>query len=153
MLLQDGYKTSNLSLSLSLSVIGHSGFSVSTVNRVHVFKPVSVQAMWWAAYIVVKKIPLITLTFNLCLFVLFCFCHPFTLPFFLIIFLPSSLSFIFSSLIYQSCLLSILIAHISSLSCLILTLLFTWPPSLFNIFCSLNILAVICLHCVSSLLS
>lgn len=24
------------------------GFSVSTVNRVHVFKPVSVQAMWWA---------------------------------------------------------------------------------------------------------
>ena len=23
-----------------------SGFSVSTVNRIHVFKPVSVQAMW-----------------------------------------------------------------------------------------------------------
>lgn len=25
------------------------GFSVSTVNRVHVFKPVSVQAMWWVS--------------------------------------------------------------------------------------------------------
>lgn len=24
------------------------GFSVSTANRVHIFKPVSVQAMWWA---------------------------------------------------------------------------------------------------------
>lgn len=29
------------------SVPAHRGFSVSTDNRVHVFKPVSVQAMWW----------------------------------------------------------------------------------------------------------
>lgn len=31
----------------TLSLFLHSGFSVSTVSRVHVFKPVSVQAMWW----------------------------------------------------------------------------------------------------------
>lgn len=45
------------------------GFSVSTVNRVHVFKPVSVQAMWWVTsvskYLMSSEhtvLPLFTLT-------------------------------------------------------------------------------------------
>ncbi len=28
----------------------HRGFSVSTDNKMHIFKPVSVQAMWWVLF-------------------------------------------------------------------------------------------------------
>lgn len=36
-------------LYFTLSLLSHRGFSVSTDNRIHVFKPVSVQAMWYVS--------------------------------------------------------------------------------------------------------
>lgn len=40
------WPTLPVSFSALLSVVAFRGFSVSTDNRVHIFKPVSVQAMW-----------------------------------------------------------------------------------------------------------
>lgn len=78
----------------------------------------------------------------LCHFLIF----PLLFLFFLIISLPSSLSFIFPCLTCHCCLfISVLIVFISSFSCPFVTLFFAWPPSSINIFWYLHLSAVISL--------
>lgn len=52
------------------SVAAHRGFSVSTDNRVHVFKPVSVQAMWWVILLRLYRLTLVDI-FIVCCFLSF----------------------------------------------------------------------------------
>lgn len=156
------WKQTNLFLSPSLSLSsGCSGFSVSTANRVHVFKPVSVQAMWWAA-LLLMTLECVTLCLSpvpplwlrppaFYLYVSLFFIVLLLFLFVVIICQPSSHSFfIFPQLTGRDYIL--MSAPLSSFSSLCSFARVTWAPSQNNIFWCLLISEVIFVYKVGSLL-